>query len=95
MAQIYGLTAAELERVNEAATLAQTVSAPAAGDVDAKARFPEESLKALAKAGFFGLWAITSFTPPGGSPRLLIGGEFTHVGTASPTKFFASFAVVP
>jgi hypothetical protein len=46
-------------------------------------------------SGFWGLWALTSYTAPGGASRLLAGGEFTRIGTVSPTKFFGQFPEVP
>jgi alkylation response protein AidB-like acyl-CoA dehydrogenase len=41
--------------IQTAATIARTVAAPLAAEVDAKGRFPRESIEALAHAGLFGL----------------------------------------
>jgi alkylation response protein AidB-like acyl-CoA dehydrogenase len=70
MAQMYGLTAAEADLVKGAATLAQAVAAPAAGDVDARGRYPEESISALAERGLLGLCVSTDFGGMGQRPHV-------------------------
>jgi alkylation response protein AidB-like acyl-CoA dehydrogenase len=70
MAHIYGLTAAEAELVKEVASISQAVAAPAAGDVDARGRFPEESVSALAERGYFGLCVAPEFGGKGQRPHV-------------------------
>jgi alkylation response protein AidB-like acyl-CoA dehydrogenase len=55
MVHVYGLSNTALENVSIAAKLAAEVLAPNAADVDKQGRFPDESLKALADAGLYGL----------------------------------------
>jgi alkylation response protein AidB-like acyl-CoA dehydrogenase len=55
MPHIYGLTDQQAQWASTAANLARDVLSRHAADVDIKARFPEESLAALAKGGFLGL----------------------------------------
>lgn len=55
MPSIYGVPAAGEEYVRRAASIARDAAAPAAADVDARGRFPEEALSALAREGFLGL----------------------------------------
>jgi alkylation response protein AidB-like acyl-CoA dehydrogenase len=62
-----GETATDLAAA--AATLARDVAAPAAADVDARARFPEESLAALAKQGLLGLTIPAALGGKGEGPR--------------------------
>jgi alkylation response protein AidB-like acyl-CoA dehydrogenase len=51
----YSVDAAGKELVGKAERIAREVAAPAAAKVDSEARFPSESLKALAAEGFLGL----------------------------------------
>ena len=69
MPHIYGLDAATTQLSNPAAGLASEVLAKHAADVDAKARFPEESVAALAKAGFYGLCVPAALGGKGQGPR--------------------------
>ena len=55
MVHIYGLSASEQDHVSTASRIAADVALPNAADVDVQARFPAESMKALADAGFYGL----------------------------------------
>lgn len=55
MIDMYGLTDASRAWRHKAAALATEVVAAHAADVDAQARFPAESLAALASEGFYGL----------------------------------------
>jgi alkylation response protein AidB-like acyl-CoA dehydrogenase len=52
---VYGLDAKGTALAEKAAAIARDVCARHAADVDAKARFPKESMEALAKAGLWGL----------------------------------------
>jgi len=55
MVHVYRLSESALENVSAASKIATEVLLPNAADVDAKGRYPAESLKALADAGLFGL----------------------------------------
>src|SRR5262244_581881 len=61
MVYIYGLDGEGAEFVSAAATIAKEIALPSAADVDEKARFPEESISALAKGGLFGLCLSREF----------------------------------
>lgn len=52
---MYRLTSEQEAIVAKARVIAETTIASYAGDVDEKARFPAESMKALADAGLWGL----------------------------------------
>jgi alkylation response protein AidB-like acyl-CoA dehydrogenase len=66
---VYGIDEAQLELVSVAARIAAGVVQPSAADVDEKARFPKESIAALASAGFLGLCVPADFTGKGQGPR--------------------------
>jgi len=55
MVQVYGLSSSAAEIVSGASRIAAEVASPNAADVDEHARFPTESMKALADAGLYGL----------------------------------------
>ncbi len=55
MVHVYGLSVGAQHQVDTAAQIAAAVALPNAADVDAEARFPAESMKALADAGLYGL----------------------------------------
>ena len=55
MVQVYGLSASAQEHAATGARIAADVASPHAADVDAHARFPSESMRALADAGLYGL----------------------------------------
>jgi alkylation response protein AidB-like acyl-CoA dehydrogenase len=55
MPHVYGLDSTALGILDTVAGLARDHVAPHAADVDKRARFPEEAMKALAKNGFYGL----------------------------------------
>jgi alkylation response protein AidB-like acyl-CoA dehydrogenase len=68
MIDIYGLDETGGAWRQKAATLAADVVAQHAVDVDANARFPVESMAALAQAGFYGLCSDTSYGGQGQGP---------------------------
>lgn len=72
MPHIYGLDAASLKVAEEAAVIAREVASKHAADVDEKARFPEESMAALAAAGFYGLCVPTELGGKGLGPRAFV-----------------------
>ena len=55
MVHVYGLPDSARENVSAAAKIAAEVSQPNAADVDSAGRFPDESMKALAGAGLYGM----------------------------------------
>lgn len=55
MLHVYGLSPSAQNHVSTASKIATEVAAPNAAEVDEKARFPSESLRALAHAGLYGL----------------------------------------
>lgn len=61
------------EWIRRAETVARDVIAKHAADVDHKARFPSESIDALAKAGLLGLTVPTSLGGSGQGPRVFAG----------------------
>jgi alkylation response protein AidB-like acyl-CoA dehydrogenase len=69
MSRAYGIDEDAGALAASAATLARDVLARHAADVDAAARFPKESLEALAKGGFLGLCVPASLGGRGQGPR--------------------------
>jgi alkylation response protein AidB-like acyl-CoA dehydrogenase len=55
MVHAYGLSAGAQHHVNTATQIAASISLPNAANVDGEARFPAESMKALADSGLYGL----------------------------------------
>ena len=72
MPHIYGLDDQQLKWTDQAQSLARDVLARHAADVDAKARFPEESIAALAKAGLFGLCVPRELGGGAQAPRTFV-----------------------
>jgi alkylation response protein AidB-like acyl-CoA dehydrogenase len=72
MPHIYGLSPRDAELVGRASTIAREVLSRYAADVDAKGRFPEESLDALAKDGFLGLCVPTELGGMGAGVRAFV-----------------------
>ena len=70
MQHIYGLRPDQLEFQKRAAALASNQLAEYAVDVDANARFPKESVQALAREGFFGLCVAKELGGAGQGPRV-------------------------
>lgn len=60
MIHVYGLSESAQVHASEASKIAAEVALPNSADVDAQARFPAESLKALADAGLYGLCLPTA-----------------------------------
>ncbi|HEY7957011.1 MAG TPA: acyl-CoA dehydrogenase family protein [Polyangia bacterium] len=69
MPHVYGLDEQSQKSADTAARLAKEVLARHAGEVDTQARFPEESLAALAREGFYGLCVEKSLGGKGQGPR--------------------------
>jgi alkylation response protein AidB-like acyl-CoA dehydrogenase len=69
MAHPYGLDEAATAMATKATGLAHEVLARHAADVDSKARFPSESITALAQNGFFGLCVPSALGGAGHGPR--------------------------
>ena len=70
MPHVYGLTPEEPDFQKPAAKLAAEVLAEYAADVDANARFPKESMDALAREGFLGLCVAKELGGAGQGPRV-------------------------
>ncbi len=70
MAHIYGIDETGTRFAQAAAKLATEVLAKHAQDVDARGRFPSESLAALAEAGLLGLCVAPSLGGKGQPPRV-------------------------
>jgi alkylation response protein AidB-like acyl-CoA dehydrogenase len=69
MPHIYGIDESSRALVEAAATLGQKTAGLRASAVDAEARFPEESLQALAEQGFLGLCVARELGGKGQGPR--------------------------
>jgi alkylation response protein AidB-like acyl-CoA dehydrogenase len=69
MPHVYGLDEASQKTVATVTSIARDVAAPNAADVDARARFPEETLAALAAAGLLGLCVPAALGGKGLGPR--------------------------
>ena len=72
MPNVYGLDETARRHVAKAETLAKEVLARHAADVDREARFPEESLAALAKEGLLGLCVPAVLGGLGQGPRAFV-----------------------
>src|SRR5215469_2900883 len=70
MPHVYGLKPEENDLQSRAAILASRELAEYAGDVDVNARFPSESVRALAREGFLGLCVPKEFGGSGQGPRV-------------------------
>ena len=69
MSHVYGLKPEEIDFQSRAAILASRELAEYAADVDVNARFPGESVRALAREGFLGLCVPKEFGGSGQGPR--------------------------
>ena len=72
MPHVYGLDEASQKVATIANTIARTVAAKHAADVDTNARFPEETIAALAKKGLLGLCVPTDLGGLGLGPRAFV-----------------------
>src|SRR5438045_2228196 len=70
MHHVYGLKPEQADFQKRAAKLAAGVLGEYAADVDANARFPEESVEALGHEGFFGLCISKDLGGAGQGPRV-------------------------
>jgi alkylation response protein AidB-like acyl-CoA dehydrogenase len=70
MHHVYGLKPEQIDFQKRAAALASSELREYAADVDVNARFPEESIHALAREGFFGLCVSKEFGGSGQGPRV-------------------------
>ena len=69
MPHVYGIAESAMPLVNAAAALARDIAARRAAEVDEQARFPKESLEALADRGFLGLCLPRESGGKGEGPR--------------------------
>jgi alkylation response protein AidB-like acyl-CoA dehydrogenase len=72
MPHTYALDDAASNLATQAAALAADVLAKYAADVDARARFPQESIRALGDAGFLGLCVPAALGGKGQGPRAFV-----------------------
>jgi alkylation response protein AidB-like acyl-CoA dehydrogenase len=72
MPNVYGLDETARRHVAKAETLAKEVLSKHASDVDREARFPEESIAALAKEGLLGLCVPSQLGGLGQGPRAFV-----------------------
>jgi alkylation response protein AidB-like acyl-CoA dehydrogenase len=72
MSHVYGLKPEENDFQSRAAILASRELAEYAADVDVNARFPSESVRALAREGFLGLCVPKEFGGSGQGPRVFV-----------------------
>jgi alkylation response protein AidB-like acyl-CoA dehydrogenase len=70
MPNVYGLEPNQIDFQNRAAVLRSEILGMYATDVDSNARFPKESVAALAREGFFGLCVAKEFGGAGQGPRV-------------------------
>jgi alkylation response protein AidB-like acyl-CoA dehydrogenase len=73
MPNVYGLDDAAAQFVASMEKIAADVARPAAAHVDENARFPSETLDALAAGGFLGLCVPTASGGKGQGPRAFVG----------------------
>jgi len=73
MVHVYGLSETGRDYVATASRIAAEVALPNAADVDTLARFPSESMKALADDGFYGLCVPREFGGKGEDMRTFAG----------------------
>lgn len=72
MPHIYALSQREADLAGRAAALAAEVLTPHAADVDARGRFPEESIAALGAEGLLGLCVPAELGGKGAGPRTFV-----------------------
>jgi alkylation response protein AidB-like acyl-CoA dehydrogenase len=70
MHHVYGLKPEQIDFQKRAAALVSSELREYAADVDVNARFPAESIRALAREGFFGLCVSKEFGGAGQGPRV-------------------------
>jgi isovaleryl-CoA dehydrogenase len=73
MVPVYGLSTTAQEQAATASRIAAEIASPNAADVDLRARFPTESIKALAEAGLNGLCLPKSVGGKGEGMRAFAG----------------------
>src|SRR5712671_2142860 len=89
MVQVYGLSESAREHVSTASKIAADVSSPSAAEVDSAARFPVESMKALADAGLYGLCLPKAVGGKGEDMRAFAGVVEEIAGAcASPAMIY-------
>ena len=89
MPHVYGLQSAQADFQKRAAALASGELNAHAADVDAKGRFPQESVAALAREGFLGLCVPEQFAGAGQGPRVFAAvAEELAQGCSSTAMIF-------
>jgi len=85
MVQVYGLSATAQDHVSTASRIAAEIAMPNAADVDLQARFPTESIKALADAGLNGLCLPKKVGGKGEGMRAFAGAVEELAGACGST----------
>jgi alkylation response protein AidB-like acyl-CoA dehydrogenase len=85
MVHVYGLSDSAREYVSAAAKIAAEVCQPNAADVDFRGRFPDESMKALAEAGLYGLCVPKAVDGKGEDMRAFAGVVEELAGACAST----------
>ena len=85
MVHVYGLPDSARENVSAAAKIAAEVSQPNAADVDSEGRFPDESMKALAGAGLYGMCLPKAVGGKGEDMRAFAGAVEELAGACAST----------
>jgi alkylation response protein AidB-like acyl-CoA dehydrogenase len=89
MSHVYGLKPEEIDFQSRAAILASRELAEYAVDVDVNARFPSESVRALAREGFLGMCVPKEFGGSGQGPRVFAAvAEALAQGCCSTAMIF-------
>jgi alkylation response protein AidB-like acyl-CoA dehydrogenase len=89
MAHIYALDEIGSKLAETAAAVAKETLAKHAADVDARARFPKESIKAISDAGLMGICLPTSLGGKGQAPRTFVAvAEELAKGCASSAMIY-------
>lgn len=87
MVQVYGLSATAQDHVSTASRIAAEIALPNSADVDLQARFPSESIKALADAGLNGLCLPKSVGGKGEGMRALPASLRSLLVRADPRRW--------
>lgn len=94
MVHVYGLSDSARENVSAASKIAADVSQPNAVDVDSEGRFPDESMKALADAGLYGLCVPKAAGGKGEDMRAFAGVVEELAGACASTAMIYVMHVV-
>jgi len=85
MVHVYGLSSTAQSHVLTASTIAADIASPNAADVDQEGRFPDESMKAFADAGLYGLCLPREVGGQGEGMRAFVGVVEELAGACAST----------